>query len=437
MLAAMYRLGALLMASLAWGCGKSSDSSAPAPTPPTPPGPVSPGGPALVPVAVKPVVDQWWLAPSAHCPDGTKLMGGPPPGGTGVWCADEKYVRNGPRTNFHPNGTKASEGWEVDSQWVGPWSHWHDNGTLAREEIRLPHDGLTGRYRQWDRRGKLLGELDLPGGTGRATRWNEGGTVAEEGAMKDGRREGTWRSFDDGGSLASEHTYRHGVPDGPAAMYDGKGRKRAAGAHRAGEMDGRWSYFLDSGEIDRVDVYRAGELIRTHYYQGGTMLGTEPAPTACDTEAGVAAAMGAKGSDREQCVERARAFPGVVLIGSFAHDRGCMPVTALIDCVRRDGPLAAPEILARVGWTQADPAHRGAIALRYLQQVATVFGNRLASNPDEPVVTPQPDGSVTIVAWADHPSGMRPGRRASKMEYRFTAAGELSSKVIGSIDEQR
>jgi antitoxin component YwqK of YwqJK toxin-antitoxin module len=436
------RIAIIALAGLALaGCKKRDDAR----TPPSPdmtssgfPTRSPKKKPVEVPAQVRPVVARWWEDPGRHCPPGTQVYGELPPEGTGVWCGDDDYVRNGPRTNFHKNGQKSSEGWEVDSEWVGPWKHWHENGQLAREEVRLPGGGLTGSYRQWAEDGTLIGGFELPGGTGHATLWTPDGRKHEEGRMERGRRIGVWKRFHTDGSLAAEETY-DGDREGPVTHYDPQGRKRVTGHHAAGEMHGRWSYFdPDSGDRDRVDVYDAGRKVREVFYQDGAPLGIDPPANRCDTDDGVAAVMGWPADRRAgACIQRPLAFPGVVLVGAFAHDRGCMPLTTLIDCKRIDGPRPARDILERAGWKDSMGAHREALALRYIQQVAVPYHGSVARDPDPPTARAAADGSVVAEVWVNHPSGMVRGRRADKIAYRFTPDGDLERTIIDEINEQR
>ncbi len=160
------------------------------------------------------------------------------------------------------------------------------------------------------------------------------------------------------------------------------------------------------------------------------------ATTPCDTDDGLAKQLGLP-PDKLSCVHRAPDFPGVILVGSFASDRGCAPELLLIDCQKHDGPIPTALLLNRAGWGSADGPQRQALALRYLRQVATVFRGTVADTPDPPSATTTPDGQVIIEAWVNQPAGMRPGRRASKLRYTFGSDGRVSSEPIDHIDEQR
>ena len=164
------------------------------------------------------------------------------------------------------------------------------------------------------------------------------------------------------------------------------------------------------------------------------------AATPCDTDDGLAKWVAeTRGTPvaKLDCVHRAAAFPGVILVGSFANDRGCMPGLVILDCVRRDGPLPDALILNRAGWAPANADQREQLALRYLRQVATVFHGTIADSPDPPKTETNADGQVTVEVWIDRPGGMRAGRVADRVRYTFRSDGRVSSETIGHIDEPR
>ncbi len=165
-----------------------------------------------------------------------------------------------------------------------------------------------------------------------------------------------------------------------------------------------------------------------------------PATTECDTDDGLAHwVAGQRGTavGKLDCVQRAADFPGVILVGSFANDRGCMPDLVILDCKRRDGPLPASLILNRAGWGGADADRRETLALRYLRQVATVFDGTIADTPDPPKTETNADGQVTVEVWIDRPAGMRAGRVADRVRYSFRSDGRVTSETIGHLDERR
>ena len=163
-----------------------------------------------------------------------------------------------------------------------------------------------------------------------------------------------------------------------------------------------------------------------------------PATTACDTDDGLAqwvAGQRDASVEKLDCVHRAADFPGVILVGSFADDRGCMPDLVIIDCARHDGPPPASLILNRAGWGRADADRRERLALSYLRQVATVFHGRVADTPAPPKTETNADGQVTVEVWIDRPAGFREGRVADRLRYTFRSDGRVTSETIGHIDE--
>lgn len=67
--------------------------------------------------------------PIASCPDGSSLMGNPPPTGDMLWCADEHGVRNGRFIRWHGNGRKAEQGEFYRGKKNGLWIEYFEDGT--------------------------------------------------------------------------------------------------------------------------------------------------------------------------------------------------------------------------------------------------------------------------------------------------------------------
>ena len=72
------------------------------------------------PAAAKPIVYQ--------CPEGTKLVGAPPPKSYQQGCSKPDGTKHGKYTTWHPNGQKGQEGEIRDGKPHGRWTVWHDNG---------------------------------------------------------------------------------------------------------------------------------------------------------------------------------------------------------------------------------------------------------------------------------------------------------------------
>lgn len=418
---------------------------------------------AIPPASTMTVPKQWWKDAATHCPKGTKLAGGPPPDNTGASCTDGDYRDTGPYTRWHSNGAIQMEGMkkrgEYDGLWTyyydtgqkrleqsfvagklhGPRLEWHKNGQLSLSGgyiEGMPH----GTHRRWDPSGTELGTYFVDHGTGDVTRWYDSGAKAAEGALHHGEQVGEWTSFHENGQKRQTVSYAAGKRTGASTSWDEKGVKRSEGTYVAGNWSGDWTYWNDKGEILRIDTYGDdGQKIVQRDYQDGEPLGVAPGPPgACATNLGVVQTWDkAKGreistSDEGACVWRAWGFPGVIVLGSFAHDRGCKPMGTFIDCEL--GEWTSVELLARAGWNKAKPKARETIAMRYLRQIHTKYRSGLTDDPAKPVIKSGNDGSVTVTAWTARPSGMRRGRTIDKRRYKFSASGKLTVTDLETRD---
>ncbi|PJN40644.1 hypothetical protein CG747_09805 [Streptomyces sp. CB02959] len=64
-------------------------------------------------------------------------------------------VPSGPQYQWHPDGTKKSEGRARYGLAIGDWRRWHPNGRLAEHKVF----SLQGRYervQKWDKEGNLV-----------------------------------------------------------------------------------------------------------------------------------------------------------------------------------------------------------------------------------------------------------------------------------------
>lgn len=106
-----------------------------------------------------------------------------------------------------------------------------------------------------------------------------------------------------------------------------------------------------------------------------------------------------------QCDREAPDFPGVVALGAFANDLGCVLVGVQVGAAR--GSLAAltPMGLAAAGWHTAGRAARISLALRWTLQVALAHHRPVTHASDG---TPLPARSVhdegdhvTVQLWVE------------------------------------
>ena len=139
----------------------------------------------------------------------------------------------------------------------------------------------------------------------------------------------------------------------------------------------------------------------------------------------------------DHCIRRVAAgpFKGAVVIGAFAHDRGCIPVGVHGNCCYHgDVRKAAAPLLAAAGWGAADAAHRAELALAYTDDVINAFDGRFLREPPDdwaaakkpvvaPAATPVDGGAFTVRGWVRDPPGMINETRYDLVEHRYDASG--------------
>jgi hypothetical protein len=152
----------------------------------------------------------------------------------------------------------------------------------------------------------------------------------------------------------------------------------------------------------------------------------------CDTssdDAAKKAYTAATGKPAPRCFERSTTFAGLVTVGGFANDRGCMWHGILYECRWNPSGVAA-KVMARAGWAKASDARRGELARAWIREVEHL--NIVEDQPErwdkggKPWVAPSAtrEGERTRVRfWQRHPSGMLPQSDYSLLEIVFDASG--------------
>lgn len=396
--------------------------------------------PADEPTATLP--EAWWTEPDTHCPEGTHLKGGPPPEEHAVLCVDdEKKWSRGPATYFHKESGKRKregrhaivpvEGKDRDEiRRVGLWQTWSETGQLL-EEQRYNEQGLPhGTFKEWSPEGTLLGSFIMNGGEGIWRTWHPGGELRSEGPMRGGERVGTWTSYHVGGQKSRVvHYDDQGEEHGTFEVFLENGKEKLTGSYNHGDQSGVWLYRDDNGVTQREVRFSEADDRRTvFYYQDGKRLGQE-AP-ACglpeDAPEGVKTAFAHDPDTRNRCVFDADAFPGFVVVGSFAHDRGCRPTHYVLDCKLYEKP-PTQALLERVGWKEATPESRKGIVERYIEQVSVAMRGRISRDKGFDIQLDETTGHITVDYWVQRPSGMRREAQVDHLKYAFSPEGERVS----------
>lgn len=139
-------------------------------------------------------------------------------------------------------------------------------------------------------------------------------------------------------------------------------------------------------------------------------------------------------------------FPEIVVLGSFAHDRGCEFSAIIVGRKQfKDVAPATASALARLGWKRASGARRRQLAQAWTRRVIARFDDFQVSSHDgwagyyEPSVKSQPDGSVVIKMWVDTTRvGMRQPefRNFHETIIRFDARGRLAELKRGKSHQE-
>jgi antitoxin component YwqK of YwqJK toxin-antitoxin module len=447
----------------------TTDAPEPVPPEPIPPDPFDIGaGPAIVPLTAAqidapiptepPSLDFWKNAETA-CEPGSKLQGAAPPQGTEIRCVDAQSRWTGMEARFHPGEGEHLQmiGRRQDGRMVGVWLWFHPSGAKSAEHAyvdgqlhgivrRFAENGQEleqGEYRAgraWglfvdhDESGKERSRAQLVRGTGLLVRASVSRRTESE--YVDGLLHGKHRELDARGVVIGESQWSGGEMHGVETRWDEAGRKRIEGQWKQGRRHGRFTRWKD-GELSEQSIWIDGTERTRQLHRDGEPLAPLPAATACDDDPGLsnylASARGQGLPDERACLNRMALFPGVVLLGAFAYDRGCMGAEWVVDCKLTSPAPTAAELLARAGWARASAEQRIEIASEYLREFGLAYSGSISSDPDEPVWTVQPDQGIEGVMWVAAPSGMRRGRETDKIRFRFAPDGSLQREVLEHV----
>ncbi len=81
------------------------------------------------------------------------------------------------------------------------------------------------------------------------------GVIKMRGILKNGKREGLWKSWYEDGTLWSETTFKEGIKNGATTTYYPNGKKRYEGFYKDDDESGKWIYWRENGEIQSNKNY--------------------------------------------------------------------------------------------------------------------------------------------------------------------------------------
>jgi antitoxin component YwqK of YwqJK toxin-antitoxin module len=414
------------------------------------------------PIPTEPPSLDFWKHGDAACEPGHTLQGAAPPLGSEIRCVDAEGRWTGMEARFHPGEGEHLQmiGRKQDNRMVGVWLWFHPSGAKAAEHAYV--DGqLHGTVRRWaqngqqieqaeyragrawglfvhhDASGKELGRAQLVRGTGQLVLASENRRTESE--YVDGLMHGTHRELDANGVVIAESDWSGGEMHGVEIRWDAEGRKLSEGQWKQSRQHGRFTRWKHGQLAERSIWIEGSERSRQLFRQEPPHepLAELPAATACDDDAGLsnylASARGRGLPNDHACVTRTPLFPGVVMVGDFAYDRGCMGTEWVVDCKLASPAPTAADLLARAGWAHATGEQRITIASEYLRELGLGNNGSISWSPTEPEWTVRPDQGIEGVLWVAAPAGMRRGSELDKIRFTFAPDGSLQREVLEHV----
>ncbi len=137
----------------------------------------------------------------------------------------------------------------------------------------------------------------------------------------------------------------------------------------------------------------------------------------------------------DDCIGRT-GVKDVVVIGSFAHDRGCEVESAFVAGKLLDAKKLRSEGLSLVGWKTTAAADQPALALQWAEKVLFHWGGSVVSETnkafsfEDPPAFAAPTAKVEVdevvaAFWVEDPPGMIDEDRFSFIQLRIAATGAV------------
>ena len=132
----------------------------------------------------------------------------------------------------------------------------------------------------------------------------------------------------------------------------------------------------------------------------------------------------------DRCVRAAETFPGLLMVGSFAYDRGCMLRGYVWDCAFHDGMPPSRVVLESVEWHKTRGNAKKQLALAYVHEVHLLFRGTVSDEPTPPRVTLTRNGGAIVTVWLQDPPGRRPGWRRRLLEVTLAKDGTVTETTV-------
>ncbi len=211
-----------------------------------------------------------------RCPEGTELLGNPPPKGNSQYCGKRSTlgggIKHGPFVKWDDNGSKRYEANFDNDVLDGRSTTYFPSGDVAERQDYLK--GIkSGRWEKWNRDGIKIAEGFYSNGkkSGRFRYWSRHGEPVSEGNFHDEVKSGLWIFYDRDGLVRSKFTFRNGRKDGKAQMFYANGRVASTGSFKENKPDGLWIYYNEEGRQTAQGSFTRGRKTGqwTEYDQSG------------------------------------------------------------------------------------------------------------------------------------------------------------------------
>ncbi len=186
---------------------------------------------------------------------------------------------------YYENGKKSAECFYDNGKPVGTWKYWYEDNTPTYY-LEFDSSEQPMIISSWDR----SGNMNVENGTGQFYEYYEDGTLMETGNVKNGYKDGIWKTYYPNGILMEEGVYNDDTykilntwdNDGKINVNDGNGKYiiyyegtnnvLEDGRITDGLRDGYWkTYYNEPGSIQMESTYVSGKLdgLTITYYPEG------------------------------------------------------------------------------------------------------------------------------------------------------------------------
>lgn len=95
--------------------------------------------------------------------------------------------------------------------------------------------------------------------TGKKIEYYKGGEKKMEGMMRNGKREGEWKSYYSTGALWSQGFYENGKQYGKSISFYENGKQQFEGFYKDGNPIGHWTFWDENGKVKKEIDYKKEE----------------------------------------------------------------------------------------------------------------------------------------------------------------------------------